>query len=137
MLLRRCVVLLLTDLLAAGLLAPPSAQASVSFLSPVAYPKVSAGFLRAIDWDGDGNDDLAVASFDGGDAGTVSVFYGRGDGTFEPPVDYVLGNDLMEVSAGDLNGDGVNDLVFTAPYATVFEVDGVHRQHGAILVMAK
>ena len=37
---------------------------------------------------------------------------------------------------GDLDGNGADDLVFTAPYATAFGVDGVYRQHGAILVMA-
>ena len=64
------------------------------------------------DLNGDGKLDLAVAN--AGDSptflGTVSVFLGNGDGSFDANVDYVIGNGPYSVAIGDLNGDGKPDL---------------------------
>jgi hypothetical protein len=42
---------------------------------------------------------------------TVSVLRGNGDGTFQAPVDYQVGEDPASVAIGDFNGDGVPDIV--------------------------
>jgi hypothetical protein len=42
--------------------------------------------------------------------GTVSVFLGNGDGTFQPRVDYSTGEEPLSLVAADFNGDGKMDL---------------------------
>jgi hypothetical protein len=63
------------------------------------------------DFNGDGKTDLATANTY---SGTVSVFLGKGDGTFQPEEDYQVGSgpDSGPISlvAGDFNGDGHLDL---------------------------
>jgi hypothetical protein len=57
---------------------------------------------------------LSVAVTTG--VGTVSVLQGNGDGTFQAPVNYVVGahgNEPAQVIAADLNGNGKLDLVPT------------------------
>jgi hypothetical protein len=46
----------------------------------------------------------------GYDAGSVSVFLGNGDGTFQSRVDYTVGFNPFAVVTGDFNGDGILDL---------------------------
>jgi Bacterial type II and III secretion system protein/FG-GAP-like repeat len=67
----------------------------------------SPAALAAADFNHDGHIDLAVA--DQGN-NTVSIFLGRGDGTFQTRVDYPTGNSPVWVSTGDFNGDNVLDL---------------------------
>jgi len=59
------------------------------------------------DFNGDGELDLAVAN---SGAGTISILLGKGDGTFEAPVNYSAGSQPSGVTAADLNGDGKLDL---------------------------
>jgi len=59
------------------------------------------------DFDGDGNLDLAVASFGSSD---VNVLRGDGDGTFNAAVSYAA-DAPTSVAVGDFNGDGKLDLV--------------------------
>jgi hypothetical protein len=56
------------------------------------------------DFDGDLRPDLAVAS-----RYSLVTMLGRGDGTFDPPVRYALG-DQAHLTLGDFNEDGRNDL---------------------------
>jgi hypothetical protein len=67
------------------------------------------------DFNADGIPDLAVSVFGPIEpfcaAPVVSVFLGKGDGTFQPRVDYVTGCDDSWVAVGDFNGDGKQDLV--------------------------
>ena len=44
---------------------------------------------------------------------TFSVFIGRGDGTFRPPVTYAAGNNPLGIGVGDFNRDGKADVVIT------------------------
>ncbi len=68
-----------------------------------------------VDLNKDGFADLViVSSNEQSNAGAVSVLLGKGDGTFETPVNYVAGSDATSVAAGDFNGDGNIDLVVAA-----------------------
>ena len=59
------------------------------------------------DFNADGKLDIAVANT--GD-GTVSVLFGKGDGTFQAPLTLTVGNVPVGIAAGDIDGDGNLDL---------------------------
>jgi len=66
------------------------------------------------DFNGDGKQDVVVAN--GGDTsrsnpGGMSVFLGKGDGTFQPAIAVNAGKNPISVAVGDFNGDGKLDLV--------------------------
>ena len=64
------------------------------------------------DFNGDGKPDLATANFGSvADGGSVSVFLGNGDGTFQKAVSYAAGSGTIAIAAADCNGDGKIDLV--------------------------
>jgi hypothetical protein len=58
---------------------------------------------------GNGNVDFAVASLSTG--GAVSVFLNNGSGTFQSAVNYPAGPNPVDIAVGDLNGDGLPDIV--------------------------
>src|SRR5207245_1967589 len=59
------------------------------------------------DLNGDGKLDLAVVA----SGGSISVLLGKGDGTFQPPVNYNANASSESLAVVDLNGDGKLDLV--------------------------
>ena len=70
------------------------------------------------DFNQDGNQDLAVLSASGpGSIGSVNIYLGNGDGTFQTPKNFPVattgpsGSRLL--ASGDFNRDGVADLVAT------------------------
>ena len=54
--------------------------------------------------------DLAGASA----SGIVSVLPGKGDGTFAAVSEHFVEADLSSLALGDLNGDGMPDIVVTS-----------------------
>jgi len=64
--------------------------------------------IKVADFNRDGRDDLAVASFG---IGEVGVYLSRGDGTFSSPVMYTRGTTGGTLFQGDLNRDGFVDLI--------------------------
>jgi hypothetical protein len=93
-----------------------------TFRAVVTYSlSVGAIGLAVADVNGDGNPDILAVSGSGepnGD-GTVDVFLGNGDGTFQAEVRYDSGGPFTySVAVGDFNGDGNLDLVVAdcSPY---------------------
>ncbi len=70
-------------------------------------------YLTAADFNGDGKLDLAVTNYNSKGAGTVSILFGVGDGTFRSAVNHDVGKNPASIAAGDFNGDGKPDLAIT------------------------
>jgi hypothetical protein len=83
-----------------------------SFQPPVNYPAgIGPTSVAVGDFNGDGKLDLVVANAGiSTEFGTLSVFIGNGDGTFQAATSYTLGIDPTSVVIADFNGDGELDL---------------------------
>jgi hypothetical protein len=64
--------------------------------------------IAAQDLNGDGKPDFVTVSRSGA---ALAVAWGNGDGTFQPPHSYSVGQGAQAIAIGDLNGDGRPDLV--------------------------
>jgi hypothetical protein len=89
-----------------------------TFQSPTSYPTpYEPTSITTGDFNGDGKVDLAVSSHNcppRGNCGIaqVSIFWGNGDGTFQPRFDFGTDVDLAYAAVvGDFNNDGLLDLV--------------------------
>ena len=85
---------------------------AVEFADPVQYPVGTPSGVVLADFDGDGNLDLAVAN---GGSANVSILLGKGDGTFQPAVNFDAGVNPAALSKGDFNNDGKLDLAVLQP----------------------
>src|SRR5207302_877702 len=71
------------------------------------------GGFAAADFDRDGRTDLAVIDASASDPtqAVLSVHFGLGDGTVAAPPAYSTGSPPGVLADGDLNGDGLTDVV--------------------------
>jgi hypothetical protein len=73
------------------------------------------------DFAGNGRTDLAIADYGNGFSNEVSVVLGNGDGTFQPPVNYAVGDGPLSIVSGDFTGDGHIDLAVADSGSSVYE----------------
>jgi hypothetical protein len=90
-----------------------SGNGNGTFQPPRSYGTNGAPTSVAVgDFNRDGKLDLVVANLvnNSGGAGSMGVLLGKGDGTFQPVVNYGLGSNPDSAAIGDFNGDGKLDL---------------------------
>jgi hypothetical protein len=92
-----------------------------TFVSGPVYTTTSSttSSFALADLDGDGNIDIVLCS--GNSSANpiiqtgfeIQVLYGHGDGTFQNPVAFPTSHSVATIAAGDLNMDGIADLVLS------------------------
>ena len=85
------------------------------FSSVYDYDLGASGFPGATnivtgDFNGDGKQDFAIGFQQNLDSGTLAVFLGKGDGTFQSPMSSAVPPGAVTLVTGDFNGDGKVDL---------------------------
>ncbi len=73
----------------------------------------ATGPLAVGDFNGDGKLDVAVGQANSGGTGTIQIFLGNGNGTFESPVTTNVNFVPLDLLAADFNNDGKIDLAVT------------------------
>ena len=81
-------------------------RALPSFITPVVYAGGGGAAVAVGDFTGTGVADLVVAN-----GTSVSVFLGKGDGTFAPAQNYAVDGGAESVAVGDFNNDGKLDII--------------------------
>src|ERR1700684_3853763 len=86
--------------------APASAQLEKRITTQLLLSADDAG-LAVADFNHDGKLDVVAVEKE------VQIFLGNGDGTFQPPINYAVGENPNSVTVADFNGDGKLDLAVT------------------------
>jgi hypothetical protein len=92
---------------------PPAPATTLAFAAASVGTQLDSQAFKigVADADGDGKNDVLVATLS-----SAGVAWGRGDGTLEPYAPLFSGF-AREVLGGDVDGDGLSDLVVLSPYA--------------------
>ena len=93
---------------------------------PFAYGRFGSS-LAAGDFDGDGSLDIAIGAEGAGDGGEVYIYYGPSFTRTARIVPYDVSTNLYfgrSMAAGDINGDGVDDLAVGRPGADLESSEG-------------
>jgi len=81
-----------------------------SFQDPIITQSAYAGSVVMADFNDDGIDDVAITNIS---TGSVTVFTGSGKGYFNAGKTYAAAVPAGDLAKGDVNGDGIMDLVVT------------------------
>ena len=74
-------------------------------------PGVNPAATVAADFNGDHKMDFAVATQSGSEPNQVFIYLNNGDGTFQQPKSFAVGQFVGPMISGDFNGDGKVDLI--------------------------
>jgi FG-GAP-like repeat/Abnormal spindle-like microcephaly-assoc'd, ASPM-SPD-2-Hydin/IPT/TIG domain len=112
-------------------------------IAVVPFPNLDIKYLLLGDFNGDGKLDLAAIVWDYDDppkTQPLAIALGNGDGTFKPPTFVPVPASTEYVQIGDVNGDGILDLVseyepggaaYTALQVWLGKGDGTFTLHGS------
>jgi hypothetical protein len=98
-----------------------------TFGAPLSFEASAANSAVATDLDGDGKLDLAAATVIGPCGGAAVVLLNAGSGTFRSPVCYATSQNPVGVAVGDLDRDGLPDLLVTHDSAPMAVLKGTGR----------
>ena len=105
-----------------------SATYQYGFNSSTSGAVASVANVVVGDFNNDGKLDFAVGYETSPGSSTLAIFLGRGDGTFQQPVNTTVPSGVVALAGGDFNGEGRLDLA-------VVTTTGISNSQDAILIL--